>query len=789
MGESNEIPFDSPVRIALSGEDLGDPPFNLDGLSEEAVLKRLLLQIEFYFSNGNLWNDEIMRNVHGLYPDRWVPILFFASLKRIQEITSEVSLIVQALKQSTDLELDHSFTTVRRRIPVPPFNPKRDAKRCVYADTLPVGSTTRSLKKLFSRFGKVVRITPCLSLACNQDVSASGPSPLLPGIQAKPDEVLDAILVEFADKYAAKQATVSIASHNCTYRDWKHRGLSSNANTPSTCRKQLRTPQSTRLSHVEASPLLLAPSSLPTTALNGSRFSLTDFRLTPTVDLAPSNSDEIPRVLRSRLSAASPEFLPKVDPPEMARTKPLSEIVKSFAPFTPSPKEPDVAFEQVEKLDDAFNGIFVLSKYAYLSRLERLGEFILPETPVPTFMTPMQTPGSGPIMNELTALGMVRERSQPETQAERHLPSRSFTAKSPHIKSMSPHIKSMSSPHLKSMSPFFKPMPTPSTLTSGVHAPPAAGIHVPTASMPSPIMVPTRTVTLVPPLAVLPSPQVSPSISSPISEESDSSPTKQGDPLMKQSESPMKPGESPTKQSDSPTKQNDSPAKPGGLVEKKTPKITAGLPPRSNSTNWRSPHLVAVPSGSLVAQGSPSPSKGLANPPRASPTGPRGINPSPILKATESPRLGPENSNKEPRNPTKPPKVGRRPREGSFEFSLIGSSQATSLADNTNVTVHLPSSPSLSAMALMKSITPVTQANAEPPKQKTPVLRPRKSSQVEISTEGGERRASEQIMEPPRRLSVQKRSSVLGPTVSRYAVGPLEETAGFMGRGRGKPVH
>lgn len=738
MGEFNEIPFDSPVRTASSGEpDFSDPPFSLDGLGEEAILKRLLLQIEFYFSNGNLWNDEIMRNVHNLYPDRWVPIAFLATVKRIQEITSDTSVIVQALKQSTELELDHSFTTVRRRVPLPPFNPKRDAKRCVYADTLPAGSTPYSLKKLFSRFGRVVRITPCLSLACNQDGPSTGPSPLLPGVQAKPDEPLDAILVEFADKYAAKQATVSIASHNSTYRDWKHRGLSSNANTPSTARRPLiRTPQSTRFaptSHVEASPLSLAPSSMPLNAMNGSRFSLTDFRLTPTVDL-----DEIPKVTRSRLSAASPEFLPKSDPiMELPRTKPLSEIVKSFAPFTPSPKEPDTPIEQIEKLDDAFNGIFVLSKYAYLSRLERLGEFILPETPVPSSMA---TPMSGPIMNELAALS--RERSQPETAVP---PSRGLIAKSPNVKAASPHIKSASSPHIKGMSPFFKaisPLPPASTTST-----------VPTASMPSPIVVP-RAVALVPSLAVLP---VSPSSSAP--DESDSS-----------------------KQADSPTKQNDSPVKPGGApVEKKTPKIT-GLPPRSSATNWRSPNLVAVPSGSLGVQGSPSPSiKALANP-RASPTGPRGTNPSPVLKANESPRLDPESAKKNP----KPPKSGRRGRENSLEFSLIGSPQTTSLSDNPNVTVHLPSSPSLSAMALMKSITPITQPNAEA-KQKT-VLRPRKGSHVEISPEC-ERRPSETLdITSSRRLSLQKRTSTVSTPVSRYAAGPLEDSAGFVGRGRGKPV-
>jgi len=742
MGEPNEIPFDSPARVGQSGEpDYSDPPFKLDGLSEEVILKRLMFQIEFYFSNGNLWHDEIMRNVCNLNPDRWVPIAFFCTLKRIQEITTDPAMIVQALKQSTELELDQSCTTVRRRVPLPPFNPKRDAKRCVYADTLPAGSTAISLKKLFSRFGRVVRITPCLSLACNQEGPPTGPSPLLPGVQPKLDEVLDAILIEFSDKYAAKQATVSIASHNSAYRDWKHRGLSSNANTPSTARKPIRTPQSARFAptnQVEASPLSLAPSSVPLSAMGGSRFSLTDFRLTPTVD-APL--DDAPRVMRSKLSAASPEFLPKSEPTELPRsTKPLSEIVKSFAPF--SPKEPEVPIEQVEKLDDTFNGIFVLSKYAYLSRLERLGEFVFPETPVPSSMA---TPASGPIMTELAAL--ARERSLPEL-GERIPPSRSFSAKSPHAKAASsPHVKGMPSPHIKSsMSPYFKaisPLPAAGSSTVSI-----------TSSLPSPIVVP-RVPVGIPPLTVLP---ISPTTSTSISEE----------------------GESPSKGD----AKDNSPTKLIAQTEKKTPKIT-GLPPRSSSTNWRSPNLVAASPGSLGSAPSPS-IKALSNP-RASPTGPRGINPSPVLKAAESPRLDAEKKN--PPSNTKPPKSSRRGRENSFEFSLMGSPTTTALSDNPNVTVHLPASPSLSAMALMKSITPLTATGAEP-KQKTPVLRPRKSSQVEASSpaeNGG--RTSESPVNPQRRLSLQKRSSTgLAPTLSRYAAGPQEESVGFAGRGRGKPV-
>jgi len=290
---------------------------------------------------------------------------------------------------------------------------------------------------------------------------------------------------------------------------------------------------------------------------------------------------------------------------------------------------------------------------------------------------------------------------------------------------------------------------------------------VPTGSMPSPIVVP-RTVTLVPPLNVLP---ISHSVSTPISETGDSPPPI---PVPKNNESPAKQlSTEPTKSNESPSKQNLPAGSPVEKAnDKKTPKVTAGLPPRSNATNWRSPNLVAreIPQQQIAATGNQSPSpivRAMPNPnpnPRASPPGPRGINPSPTLKAAESPRLAADSKKAPPGLAPKQPSAGRgRPREGSFEFTLAGSQASPTFSpENPNVTVHLPASPSLSAMALMKSITPGPVAvSAEPVKQKTPVLRPRKGSQVDVpgpvDPSVADRRGESPLESGLRRLSLQKK--------------------------------
>jgi len=73
-----------------------------------------------------------MWTLHSKTPEHWVPIKTIASFKRMREFQSEDSeWLLDALKQSTLLEVDESQTNVRRMTEVQ--EPKNQFERSVYA--------------------------------------------------------------------------------------------------------------------------------------------------------------------------------------------------------------------------------------------------------------------------------------------------------------------------------------------------------------------------------------------------------------------------------------------------------------------------------------------------------------------------------------------------------------------------------------------------------------------------------------------------------------------------------
>lgn len=80
-------------------------------------------------SNNSL---RFMWTLHSQNPEHWVPIKTIASFKRMREFKSEDSeWLLDALKQSTLLEVDESQTNVRRTTEVQ--EPKNQMERSVYA--------------------------------------------------------------------------------------------------------------------------------------------------------------------------------------------------------------------------------------------------------------------------------------------------------------------------------------------------------------------------------------------------------------------------------------------------------------------------------------------------------------------------------------------------------------------------------------------------------------------------------------------------------------------------------
>jgi len=135
-----------------------------------ALSKYLLKQIEFFFSNSNLWKDFPIQREMAKTTEQWLPLSLIRALPNVQAKTQDQDLVVSSIRHSTKLIVDDSNPEqirVRRKQPLPQFNANKDSKRTLYAGGLPVGSTPESITALFEVFGPVISVMPvCLGLGC-----------------------------------------------------------------------------------------------------------------------------------------------------------------------------------------------------------------------------------------------------------------------------------------------------------------------------------------------------------------------------------------------------------------------------------------------------------------------------------------------------------------------------------------------------------------------------------------------------------------------------------------------
>ncbi|PIN04104.1 RNA-binding protein LARP/SRO9 [Handroanthus impetiginosus] len=79
------------------------PPMPFSPVSENSLNSMIVRQIDFYFSDENLVKDNFLRSKmddHG-----WVPIALIASFRRVQQLTKDIPVIVDALRYSTVVEV------------------------------------------------------------------------------------------------------------------------------------------------------------------------------------------------------------------------------------------------------------------------------------------------------------------------------------------------------------------------------------------------------------------------------------------------------------------------------------------------------------------------------------------------------------------------------------------------------------------------------------------------------------------------------------------------------------
>ena len=115
-------------------------------------------QVEYYFSNQNLWKDAYLLTEMSKDPQAFVPLHTILTLNKVSRLSTDPAVLQSAVRLSSKLQLSDDGSKLRRIQPLPPYDQLRDAHRSLYVEHLPAGSTVKTVKRMFGLFGKVTYV-------------------------------------------------------------------------------------------------------------------------------------------------------------------------------------------------------------------------------------------------------------------------------------------------------------------------------------------------------------------------------------------------------------------------------------------------------------------------------------------------------------------------------------------------------------------------------------------------------------------------------------------------------
>jgi len=117
--------------------------------------KKILRQVEFYFSDSNLPKDKFLMNL--LPTDNgWIPIATIAAFKRMRSLTNDLNAVVDALRKSPSLlAVSDDGLKVKRIPPLPENVNERILKHSIYAKGFPTDITIETVTDFFQAHGDV----------------------------------------------------------------------------------------------------------------------------------------------------------------------------------------------------------------------------------------------------------------------------------------------------------------------------------------------------------------------------------------------------------------------------------------------------------------------------------------------------------------------------------------------------------------------------------------------------------------------------------------------------------
>ncbi|XP_010496015.1 PREDICTED: la-related protein 6A-like isoform X2 [Camelina sativa] len=169
----SEIPFlslsdDDYDHERNSGEDRDQDHGEGDNLVETDVAvvvsidelkKKIIRQVEYYFSDENLPTDKFLLNAMKRNKKGFVPIATIATFHKMKKLTRDHAVIVSALKESSFLVVSSDGKKVKRLSPLPEI---RDPKIfTVLVENLPEDHSDENIREIFGKVGSIKSVSIC----------------------------------------------------------------------------------------------------------------------------------------------------------------------------------------------------------------------------------------------------------------------------------------------------------------------------------------------------------------------------------------------------------------------------------------------------------------------------------------------------------------------------------------------------------------------------------------------------------------------------------------------------
>mmetsp|Transcript_1619 Transcript_1619/g.2764 ORF Transcript_1619/g.2764 Transcript_1619/m.2764 type:complete len:411 (-) Transcript_1619:75-1307(-) len=125
-----------------------EEPVQVDPVTGAAILK----QVNFYFGDANFPKDNFLRGEANKNPEGWVNLSVIMTFNRMKQLSQDVKVIVESIKESDIVELSEDKTKLRRKKPVIRQNTLANT---IYSKPYPLDAKWEDIEKFWSAVAPV----------------------------------------------------------------------------------------------------------------------------------------------------------------------------------------------------------------------------------------------------------------------------------------------------------------------------------------------------------------------------------------------------------------------------------------------------------------------------------------------------------------------------------------------------------------------------------------------------------------------------------------------------------